>query len=258
MILYPNDFALLLKNNTMRKILLLIIGFATLQACSSSDYKKNPVDELVSKMHDQKPYTIVLQDMDVEGSFSHTYKHMYQVITEDADSVPSSKIVGWYEVSEQFFKQNENNLGMEIVSMTREGKLSKSAAPAGYGNYVGNSRYGQWQTGSNGNSFWSFYGKYMMMSTMFDLMRRPYYRNDYSHYRSGGYRGSNRSYYGQKSSTGSYRYGTNSSYNKKTRPDFFQRKASKRGWSSSSRRSNNSSTRSRTSSSRSRSGGFGK
>jgi len=240
----------------MKKILLIIIGAIALQSCScSSEYKKNPVDELIVQMSDVKPFSIILEDMDVDGSFSHTYLHKYKIITEDADSIPQSRITGWKEVPEQFFRKNENNLGMEIASKNSDGIISKSAAPPGYGNYVGNSRYGHWQTGSNGNSFWSFYGKYMMMSTMFDLMRRPYYRNDYRHYRSGGYYGS-RPYYGSKSSNGSYRYGTNSAYTKKTKPSFFARKSSKRGWSSSSRRS--SSSRSRTSSSRSRSGGFGK
>lgn len=243
----------------MKKILLIVIGAIALQSCScSSEYKKNPVDELIVQMSDVQPYSIILEDMDVDGSFSHTYLHKYKIITEDADSIPQSRVTDWKEVSENFFRKHENDLGMEIVSKNSEGKISKAAAPPGYGNYVGNSRYGHWQTGSNGNSFWSFYGKYMMMSTMFDLMRRPYYRNDYNHYRSGGYYGS-RSYYGPKSSNGSYRYGTNSAYTKKTKPSFFARKASKRGWSSSSSRSSNTrSTRSRTSSSRSRSGGFGK
>lgn len=243
----------------MKKLLIVIIGAIALQSCScSSEYKKNPVDELIVQMSDVKPFSIILEDMDVDGSFSHTYLHKYKIITEDADSIPQSRVTGWKQVSEQFFRKNENNLGMEIASKNSTGIISKTAAPPGYGNYVGNSRYGEWRTDSNGNSFWSFYGKYMMMSTMFDLMRRPYYRSDYSHYRSGGYSGS-RPYYGAKSSSGSYRYGTNSSYTKQTNPSFFSRKASKRGWSSSSSRSTNTrSTRSRTSSSRSRSGGFGK
>lgn len=241
----------------MKRLITILIVFTVLQSCSS-EYKKNPVDVLIVQMSDVKPFSIILEDMDVDGSFSHTYLHKYKIITEDADSVPQSRVTGWEEVSEQYFRKNENNLGMEIASKNTTGIISKSAAPPGYGNYVGNSQYGRWQTGSNGNSFWSFYGKYMMMSTMFDLMRRPYYRSDYSHYRNGGYRGS-RPYYGAKSTSGSYRYGTNSSYTKQTKPSFFSRKASKRGWSSSSSRSsNNKSTRSRTSSSRSRSGGFGK
>lgn len=243
----------------MKKILIILVGIIALQSCSSNNFKKNPIDQLIVQMDQVKPYSIILQDMDVNGSFSHTYLHKYKIITEDIDGIPQEKITDWKEVPKLFFSKNENNLGMEIVSKNSEGKISKSAAPPGYGNYVGNSKYGEWKTNSSGNSFWSFYGKYMMMSTMFDLVRRPYYRNDYSHYRSGGYYGS-RSYYGQKSSTGSYRYGTNSAYNKQTKPSFFQRKASKRGWSESSRRSssNTKSTRSRSSSSRSRSGGFGK
>ncbi|MEN8137722.1 MAG: hypothetical protein ABFR62_04745 [Bacteroidota bacterium] len=242
----------------MKKVFIIILGIVALQACSSRSFKKSPIDQLITQMDQIKPYSIILQDMDVEGSFSHTYLHKYKIITEDSDGVPQEKTTGWMEVPEQIFALNENNLGMEIVSKNSEGKISKSAAPPGYGNYVGNSKYGEWRTDNSGNSFWSFYGKYMMMSTMFDLMRRPYYRNDYNHYRSGGYYGS-RAYYGQKTASGSYRYGTNSDYNRQTRKSFFERKASKRGWSQSSRRSSSSkATRSRSSRSRSRSGGFGK
>ncbi|MCK5825340.1 MAG: hypothetical protein KAG96_08045 [Ichthyobacteriaceae bacterium] len=245
----------------MKKYILALITIIILQSCSCSNesYVKNPVDVLITQMDGVKPYSIILYDMDVDGSFSHTYKHRYKVVTEDVDSIPKSMITGWKKVPEAYFRANENNLGMEIVSKNSNGKLSKNAAPAGYGNYVGNSRYGQWQTNNRGESFWSFYGKYMMLSSVFNMIGRPSYRNDYSHYRSGGYYG-NRSYYGSKGSDGSYRYGTNSKYTKTARPDFFQRKASKRGWSKSSSRSSSSSStsRSRTSSSRSRSGGFGK
>ncbi|MCK5781582.1 MAG: hypothetical protein KAH10_03260 [Flavobacteriales bacterium] len=241
----------------MKKLIIIFLGIIALQSCSSKEFKKSPIDQLIIQMNDIKPYSIILQDMDVKGSFSHTYLHKYKIITEDLSGVPQEKVTDWMEVPEQIFSLNENNLGMEIVSKNDEGKVSKTAAPPGYGNYVGNSKYGEWRSDNSGNSFWSFYGKYMMMSTMFDMMRRPYYRNDYNHYRSGGYYGS-RSYYGPKSSNGSYKYGTNSSYTKQTRKSFFERKSSKRGWSSSSRRTSNSSTRSRSSSSRSRSGGFGK
>lgn len=237
----------------MKKILSYVFIVFLLQACSSG-YVKNPIDKFIVKMNDVQPYSIILYDMDVKGSFYNSYFHKYKIITEDVDGTPVENISDWQEVSNSFFRQNENNLGMEILSKNAEGKISKSAAPPGYGNYVGNSQYGEWRTDGGGNSFWAFYGKYMMMSTMFDLMRRPYYRSDYSRYESGGYRG-RRAYYGQKTNRGSYRFGTNSNYSKQTRPGFFQRKASRRGWSQSSGRTG---SRGRYSSSRSRSGGFGK
>lgn len=40
---------------------------------------------------------------------------------------------------------------------------------------VGNPNYGQWQTGSNGTSFWAWYGMYRMVDDLFDRDRRHSY-----------------------------------------------------------------------------------
>lgn len=64
---------------------------------------------------------------------------------------------------------------------------SPSAAPVG-SEYVGNSNYGEWKQGSNGNSFWAFYGQYAMFSALmrgpvsydgWSNSRRPSYYHDY-------------------------------------------------------------------------------
>jgi len=54
---------------------------------------------------------------------------------------------------------------------------------------IGNPNYGNWQTGSNGMSFWAWYGMYSMMGDMFG--RRTYYndwgsRRNYSYYNDYG------------------------------------------------------------------------
>lgn len=54
---------------------------------------------------------------------------------------------------------------------------------------IGNPSYGQWQTGSNGMSFWAWYGMYSMMGDLFG--RRTYYndwgsRRNYSYYNDYG------------------------------------------------------------------------
>ena len=55
---------------------------------------------------------------------------------------------------------------MQIVTKDSTGKVAKVVAPAGYVNYVGNSRYGHWQ-GSGSDRFlgflWTicFYEKYV-------------------------------------------------------------------------------------------------
>jgi hypothetical protein len=58
---------------------------------------------------------------------------------------------------------------------------------------VGNPAYGQWQTDSNGMSFWAWYGMYSMFSNLF---HRPVYYDNWS-------RGRDYSYYND---VGRYRY----------------------------------------------------
>ncbi len=55
---------------------------------------------------------------------------------------------------------------------------------------IGNPNYGQWSTGSNGMSFWAWYGMYSMMGDVFGS-RRAYYgdwsqRRNYSYYNDYG------------------------------------------------------------------------
>lgn len=49
---------------------------------------------------------------------------------------------------------------------------------------IGNPSYGQWQTGSNGMSFWAWYGMYSMMG---DLLGRRTYYNDWGRSRNYSY-----------------------------------------------------------------------
>ncbi len=179
------------------------------------------------------------------------------------------------EVSEEYFFKNENNMGMEIASKV-DGKVKKEVAPAGFSNYVGNEKYGKWQNRSDGSSFWEFYGKYAMMSSLFYMMTGPtIYRSHYMDYRR-NYHGTGRAYYG-RGSGGGYAYGTRSSYMQKSRPNFYSRRSSKSSWSSrssssssygsssgsssygkSSSSSSSSTSRTGTGSMRSSGGGYGK
>ncbi len=257
----------------MKKLKLISFFYIVLfiAACSSNDFKKSPVDNLIKEMSTQPKYTILLHDMDVEGTFSKTYKHQYQIITEK-DSTPSAETTDWYEVSENFFMLHQNNMGMEIASKAADGTVTKTVSPPGYSQYVGNSQYGQWKTGNDGSSFWEFYGKYAMLSTMFNLIS-PVQRSYWSDYRS-NYYGMGRPYYGQKVN-GAYSYGTygrNNSTSATSNTKRWNTKASNSNFKnrvnssvSRSSRTGSSSTSSRTgsryfsgSSSRSRGGGSGK
>lgn len=212
-------------------LILLLPLIAILHSCGGKKFTKTPVDNYIVTFSEDDNYSIILHDMDVQGTFFKTYLHKYKVIKEHNSGQPESTISEWFEVSEQFFTANQNNLGMTLVHK-KDGKLDKNVSPPGY-QYVGDSRYGEWRT-HNGSSFWAFYGQYMFMSHMFGMINRPVYRNDYNTYNS-SYAG-RRSYYGPKTN-GSYKYGTNSKATAKERPDFFKRRASRSGWKSSRGRS---------------------
>lgn len=57
---------------------------------------------------------------------------------------------------------------------------------------IGNPAYGQWQTGSNGMSFWAWYGMYRMLGDVLDMgfssrRRGRVYYNDWGRYRNYSY-----------------------------------------------------------------------
>lgn len=240
------------------------------QTSSRAQYEKTPVDILVRDMSNVKNFSIILLDMDYTQG-SDKYSHKYNVIKETVDTLIASE-TEWMTVSSRFFDANVNNMGMEITSK-KDGKLSKIAAPAGYSNYVGNQKYGQWKE-RDGGSFWEFYGKYAFMSSMFRMAMFPVQHSYWNNYNR-NYYGRGRSYYGP-SSNGRNMYGTNSNYTKSNstskwnnKPTSFKNRVrskvsrsvatakSKYRSTTTSRQSRNTSRYSR-SNTRSRGGSFGK
>ncbi len=252
--------------------LFLVLGAAALLyscSCGSSTpkYEKTPVDNLIRDMHNIKPFSIVLHDMDADEGFNAKYKHKYKIIKEEAGKV-KSEITPWHEVSERFFAKHQDNMGMTIASKDSTGKIHKTPSPPGYSNYVGNRRYGSWQQNSSGQSFWQFYGQYAFMRDMLGMGHYgPVYRNSYRDYRT--HYNSGRAYYGP-STSGSRVYGTRGTgtsraYSKSTwssKPSSFKqnvRSRVSRSSTSGSRTSSSSRSGSRYgSSSRSSGGGYGK
>ncbi len=206
----------------MKRILLILpVALLWLTSCGSSERKfvKSPLDNLIRDLDSEKNFTIILYDMEMEDNIgSDEYKHKYKIITMK-DSVPQERITDWMPVSEQFFFEHEKNMGMEIASK-KDGKLSKVVAPPGYSNYVGNPQYGQWRTSSDGSSFWEFYGKYAMMSSMLGLVGSMINRNSYYDYRDNYY--GRRPYYGALPD-GRPAYGTYSPHGQRANPDFYNR-----------------------------------
>ncbi len=241
---------------------IIIVSVFLLAACGGREYIKPPLDTLIQEFDSLKDFTVILYDMDIDG---RKYKHRYKVITDDAEGNPKEEIKDWAFVDEATFDRYENDLGMEVASKD-DGKLSKQTAPPGYSRYVGNERYGNWQSRSDGSSFWQFYGQYAFMSSMLGLAYRPVYRNTWSDYRT-NYRGT-RPYYGGTTAAGRPMYGTFSDVSRQQSPSFhsrpttsnFQQRVSSRAsrsTGSSSTAGSRSGSRSTSSSSRSRSSSRG-
>jgi len=274
--------------NTAAKIVIgIIVVFFIAKTCgrdksSSSSYKtsssqtaktweKSPVDDLIKDLNGEQNFSIILFDMDADEN-GNTYRHQYQTIIQRPDTVIENK-TDWKNVSETFFSQNINNMGMEIASK-KDGKVTKQAVPAGYNHYVGNEKYGRWEN-RGGSSFWAFYGQYAFMSSMFNMM--TYRRSYWDDYNRGGYYGGSRGYYGPRGSNpvyGTKSYTSSSSGSKSkwaSKPSTFKdrvrtkvsrssstsnSKFSKQRTTTKTKRSSSRYSSSR--STRSRSGGFGK
>ncbi len=250
----------------MRQVVLFILFIVLVYACSKtceSDYDKpikSPVDDLVKDMTNVSTFSIILYDMNTEGSIFKEFYHQYRIIKEDDKGEMAEEITDWQPVGEPFFQANLNNMGMEIAAKGEDGKVTKGVGPPGYGAYVGNEKYGRWQQ-RGGGSFWEFYGKFALMNSMFNMMAYPARRSYYNDYR-GGYYGTGRSYYGPTGTDGRSAYGTNSNYNTSSNKSSKWSSNSannsfKRGVRSSTSQSSKSGSR-YSNFSRSRSGGYGK
>lgn len=196
----------------MGLIWLLVLG-----ACDGG-----PDLDVLRKHYDSYPeYSILLHDMRIEGNFFKEYYHRYRTVfreeTQSTEAVFRDEITDWMRVSAKTYEAYGPFLGMTILGKGAEGKLSQTPEPPGY-SYVGDERYGHWQTDTSGNSFWEFYGKYAMMRAFFGMaFGRPIYRNEWNDYQS--HRSNGRPYFG-----GVKQYGTSGTVIERTNPDFFQRR----------------------------------
>ncbi len=244
----------------MKRLLpgITLVAFAlVLLSCGGGDkFRKSPLDEIIRDMPDDEVFSIILYDMDVQGNFFEKYYHQYKVVRGSNPDDIREVTTDWKEIGKKEFNRYVNDMGMEIAARDTTGKLTKSVAPPGYNNYVGNPRYGYWNN-SGGSSFWAFYGQYAFMSSLFRMGSYPVQRSYYNDW-GRNYRGTGRTYYGPTTGGSSY-YGTNSTYNRSSNPSSsWSRNTSNFKRRVASRTTRSSSSRNRSSGLRSRGGSFGK
>lgn len=198
---------------------LVILASALPWGCTKN--LDDPLRPLALEYAKYPELTITLQDMDSNGIFFKSYHHVYKVMFGEKEAGKEelrfvTRQTSWMEVGKRFYDQHKGNLGMVLLSRGEDGKVSRDQYPPGY-QYVGNSNYGQWKTNSSGGSFWEFYGKYALFSSVLNMATRPIYRQDYDSYTNT--RRSGRPYYGPSGS----HFGTNGTLTKKSNPTFYQR-----------------------------------
>ena len=65
-------------------IALSILLLALMTSCGRK-YKKTPIDNYIVQHTKQKNFSVILDDMDVEGTFFKTHKMKFKVILEDEE-----------------------------------------------------------------------------------------------------------------------------------------------------------------------------
>ncbi len=204
-------------------LLVFAILLIVLVGCSEKKrpYIATPVDKMMRDLSNEKMYAIVLYDMELD-EHKHIYKHKYRITKNIQDSTTKPITTEWIAVTEEYFAQNIDNMGLELASKSLDGSVHKTPSPPGFNNFVGNKGYGSWKQDAQGNSFWEYYGQYMFMNRMLSASQPRIYQSTYQHYDT--YRTNPQTrykpYYGSKDNA----FGTNSEAAKKVNPSFFERK----------------------------------
>ena len=235
----------------------LALGALTLGLGGCGGGPGEPLPELLRALKDVPTFSIVLEDMKEEGTFSTEYFQKFRILlprkTSEGSPEPAlkSQITDWRQVPQNWYQRTAQFLGLTIYSRS-DGKPNQQAGPPGY-EYVGNPQYGRWRQDSGGSRIWEFFAGYAMMNML--LGNRPIYYRDYQDYRGMG----NRPYYGPMGRGGRRSYGTQGSMTQKQKPNFYQRRMARQASQqrSFSQRVSNRIGRTRTGF-RGRSGGFGK
>ena len=110
--------------NALPRILILLVFSSIFISCAR---REEPLKKLVANLAGAPEYSIILNDIKEEGMFSRSYYHKYKIVQGD-----KAYFSDWLRVSENSYRENENFLGMTLVSKTKDGQISNSPYPPGY------------------------------------------------------------------------------------------------------------------------------
>jgi hypothetical protein len=175
-------FLLNMKFHVLYGLLACAVFFTSCGSTKNKYEGPSAVDRLMRDLSNEPSYSIILHDMQMDES-KNTYQHKYKVFKDiEKDSI--GKVSEWTKVSESFFAENLDNMGLEVASKSTDGKTHKIPSPPGFNTTVGNPKYGEWRQGSDGHSFWAYYGRYAFMNSMINAMHPTpvIYQTSYGHY----------------------------------------------------------------------------
>ncbi len=194
----------------------------------------SPVDAMRRGLDRHPEYSVILNDMTSKGLLFHDYFHRYRIIyPEKGDKAGdggkesfTQQMTDWVKVNEDVYKKYKDSLGMVILAKKADGTVDTVPQPPLF-QFVGDPRFGKWETDDKGNQGWAWLATGMVLSSLIDEVGDSYEKRrhvDYRHYQD--YRNSRSQgtpYYGSKNSQGKPQYGTQGTVTQKTSTGFFER-----------------------------------
>ncbi|MCU0574098.1 MAG: hypothetical protein MUC41_14035 [Syntrophobacteraceae bacterium] len=210
---------------------MLLVGLLVLalQGCGGG----SSVDAMRRGLDRYPEYSVILNDMNSKGLFFHDYFHRYRIIypedggksVEGGQPNFTQRLTDWVKVDEEVYREYQDALGMVILSKKRDGTVDKVPQPPLF-DYVGDPRFGKWETDSKGNQGWTWLATGMVLSRLIGEMGDAFQnqrRVDHGHWRDYNTSRSRGSTYYGRDSQGKPQFGTQGTVTRKSDTGFFDR-----------------------------------
>ena len=144
--------------NRLSLFTLLVLVYLGLSKSFAPAERSTPYlvnEQVFASFFQGAPLTVVLTDRLQTGFLIKTYFMQFRVI--QGFKLPETILV---RVSHDFWKKNENNLGMSLFRRD-EGNTKTSVVPQPAGAiFIGDPAYGHWEDATSGEREWHFYNAY--------------------------------------------------------------------------------------------------
>lgn len=201
-----------------------------LASCGGKVLPPDPMKKIKEDLKGKHAYTILLDDMDLKGKqYYHRYKYFYIDKSNKVDVVKGTLT----KVSNDFFAQHYENIGMEIYNKFPNGNINHLASPPGFSLFVGDTTFGQWALLSvdefgDSSRVWQFSPPYHFLEKELGLNAGQVKKEDYDNFIETGFM--TKPYYGKHWHPDSTQFGTNGVYTHILRPWFFMRMLNNNGF----------------------------